>query len=243
MDLLKYADKSGIPIDVIESALTLSIETVFRTVYKIPSAYYFTETNTIDVMYRVPKDIDIEQAAILNEYVLEGFDIYKELKMSEFPPEFFSMTKKFFLDYLSRFHEQSKREIWSKRIHTIMPGEILRKENDHFVVQVGTEESIFPFNNGLKKEFNSYKKGNILKFYISRVRSNPFRIYVSRTSPNLPPLLLKSKLPLSFFKCKKRYPGDICYIHSNVPINDKFKIIQKEISEELCNESIKIIPL
>lgn len=242
MDLIKYAVKSGIPIDVIESALTFAIENVYRSVYKIPAAYYYVESNTIDVMYRVPQDINIDPASILDEYVLEGGMIYKELKLSEFPPEFIAMTKRFFLDYLSRFNEQSKCEIWSERLHTIVNGEILKKGKDHFIVQVGTEESIFSFRNCVKNEFNTYIKGAIFKFYISRVRSNPFRIFVSRTTPYLPSLLLKSRLPLFFFECIKRFPGEISIIKSNVPINDKFKTIQKEISKELNNESIKIIP-
>lgn len=241
MHIEKIAKQTGLPEDKVSLAFTLTMESVMKEHFNVDNLHVDLEDKIVEIIFRVPVDMEYNEALELNDAVLLSDPLYVLLDLKAFPPKLVNRIRnrlKAVLDEIKLAHEY---DIWKKRVHTLVEGVVTDFSDDHQIeIDLGGIVGIFPKANWVPRENNLYRKGNSLFFYIQKVERQPLKIYLSRRSLNLPALLLKHHLPWNKFVCRKRWLGGKCFVFTDAPLDAKFAEIRDRVSQELNGELLEV---
>lgn len=242
-DLIKYAESTGASFFTAHEALRNAVEKATYSKFKYTHIIYDSEKLSVQLDFLVPEQIGYEKAKLIDPNYSNSCWVSKKLLIKDLPDDVILLTKKLFLKFLDKYQKDEIIERWKENLHTAMDGEILSVQNDKVVIQIGMEQAIMEKKDFVPSEMknNYYMRGNILKFYVSRIKYKPLQIFVSRSSKSLPQKILKQKYPHFKFECTKRSSGIISIIYSNAPYKT-IRTFVKSVEKELNNEKIVIVP-
>ena len=165
------------------------------------------------------------------------------LNLHELPKPVKSSAANLFLDILKQMKIEDDYSTWKKQVHRIIDGVILERQADYLTVDLKGAVGLLRNHDRVASEDSLYRTGNILFFYIKKVKptSAGVSISLSRSAIRLPALIFKFHLPMHQFFCAGRYIGQKSVIFTNAPVRDQDVIrVRKKVSRELNNEIMEM---
>ncbi len=234
----------GLPATT-QQALALSIENAARRFYQVSDCLVDIELRTINLVFQMPRHQRIIEQLGLIDQVLADDILPVTLKLAALPKTVKAAAWLLFPETLRELQIRDVFSMWKRQARQIISGAIRRRLSDHVEVDLNGAVGILPQNAWVPTETHLYHPGSVMFFQVSAVKRSPSHVFIrlSRSSINLPALLLEFYLPMHKFVCMRRFIGQKSLVRTNAKVWDKDVIrVREKVSRELLGEIIELRP-
>ncbi len=230
-----------------EYFLSLSIKDAFCQHHNLKNCLVSLNENIATILISIPDEISYERA-LQYDNNLKSFDIlHLKVDLTTLSPYLINRIKKIFKNYVKYYELFNDQKQWiiKKNENKLLQGLVHKKFKNFIHIKVLETLCVLEKSEWVSNEF--YIENKVYFFHILNIKIDFKKkntiIFLSRKCQKLPASLLRSKIPLYNFDCIKRIAGKISYVITNAPIKHKqIREAVKNVSEELNNEYIKLLP-